>query len=91
MLPSYCFPVVLGTVGYDRSLVDEADNNFGNCPECLKNHSLADESDDDRLQYVVWVRPYVLPETAERRQELEKERQQRSADLRVRIDRDVEE
>ena len=46
-----------GTLGYDRSLVDEADNYYGNCPECLKVRNLASESDKDRQRYSNFATP----------------------------------
>ncbi len=76
-----------GTVGYDRSRVDEADNYFGNCPECLKTRNLAGESDEDRQRYSNWATPYVLPETAQRREELAEARKQREAELQERMGR----
>lgn len=79
-----------GTIGYDRSLVDEADNNFGNCPECLKIRSLATESDKDRQRYSNYAVPYVLPETAKRRKELAAARKEREAELQERMQRTVD-
>lgn len=76
-----------GSLGYDRSLVDEADNNFGNCPECLKIRNLASESDEDRQQYSNFATPYVLPKTALRREELAAERKAREAELHERMGR----
>ena len=79
-----------GTLGYDRSLVDEAENNFGNCPECLKIRNLASESDKDRQRYSNYAVPYVLPETEKRREELAAARQAREAELEERMKRSVD-
>jgi hypothetical protein len=74
-----------GTIGYDRSRVEEADNNFGNCPECLKIRELRKESEKDRQQYSNWAISYVLPETARRREELSEARKAREERLKQRI------
>jgi len=76
-----------GTVGYDPSRGGELDNYYGNCPQCLKIRQLDQESDEDRLRYSTFVRPYVLPETEKRREELQAARKQREAELRERMNR----
>jgi hypothetical protein len=48
---------------------------FPTCPHCLKHRDLAGETDAQRKQYQAWVRPYVLPESEKRREELETEYQ----------------
>ena len=79
-----------GSLGYDRSRVDEADNHFGNCPECLKIRNLASESDEDRQKYSNFATPYVLPETGRRREELAAERKAREAELQQRMQRSAD-
>lgn len=46
------------------------------CPKCLAQRNLQSETDEQRAQYSAWLRPYVLPETAKRRAELEAEYQE---------------
>ena len=74
-----------GTLGYDRSRVDMADNNFGNCPECLKIRDLKSETDKDRQRYSNWAISYELPESAKRREELAAARKEREAKLQDRM------
>ncbi len=49
------------------------------CPRCLAKRNLATESKEVRQQYINWVRPYVLPETAEKMKQIEAERKRRIA------------
>ena len=79
-----------GSIGYDHTKVTEADNFFGNCPECLKIRDVESETDEQRQQYSNWARPYVLPETAKRREELAAARQKREAELQERMRRTVD-
>ena len=77
-----------GTIGYDRAQAGEIDNYYGNCPKCLEIRSLESESDEDRLRYSKFVQPHVLPETAQRREELAEARKKREAELQERMQRD---
>lgn len=79
-----------GTIGYDRSKEKVLDNNYGNCPECLKVRNLASENDADRKKFADFVQSYVLPETDKRRRELAAERQAHEKALQERIERKVE-
>jgi len=78
-----------GAIGYDRSRED-ASNYFGNCPQCLETRDLAQESDEDRQRYSNFVMTYVLPETAQRREELAAARQAREEELRTRMAQSVD-
>jgi hypothetical protein len=59
-----------GTFGYDEKKMNIKD---GMCPECLTKRILKTESNADRNKYAKWVKPHVLPESAERKEELEVE------------------
>jgi hypothetical protein len=78
-----------GTVGYDRSRV-VVDQQLGYCPECLKLRNMGNESMEERTKYARFVKPYVLPETHKRRQELAQARQQRKAQLEERMKRPLQ-
>ena len=75
-----------GTFGYDPARASP-DKNSGACPECLKGRNLATETDQQRQRYINWVRPYVLPETARRLEELDEERKRRLEELKRRKQR----
>jgi hypothetical protein len=47
------------------------------CPQCAVKRNLAAETEAVRQQYINWVRPYVLPETAEKLKQLDAELQRR--------------
>ena len=47
------------------------------CPQCLKARNRNTENAATRQKYVDWVRPYVLPETEEKRKALVEERRKR--------------
>ena len=76
-----------GTVGYDRSQAGEIDNYYGQCPKCLETRNLPSESEADQLRYSQFVQPYVLPKTAQRREELAAARKEREAALKERMQR----
>lgn len=81
-----------GALGYDLAAAARATGSSsgtlpGSCPECLPIRDLASETEDDRQRYQNFVRPYVLPETAQRREELAAARQQRQEALRARMTR----
>ena len=61
-----------GTLGFDATKMAHG-GTHGTCPECLKKRKLDTESKAARQQYVEWARPHVLPETAKRQKELERE------------------
>jgi hypothetical protein len=64
-----------GSVGYDPSRKAQPKAESGGlCPECLKGRDPNRLAQDERQQLINWVKPYVLPETEERRKELEAER-----------------
>jgi hypothetical protein len=54
----------------------EPDANYA-CPRCAAIRKVAAETEADRQQYINWVRPYVLPETAEKLKQLDAELQKR--------------
>jgi hypothetical protein len=54
----------------------EPDAGFA-CPQCVAKRNRATESAEVRQQYINWVRPYVLPETAKKLKELDAELQNR--------------
>ena len=63
-----------GTIDYDSKKSREAKKvAYGACPECLKKRNLKTESNAIRNKYAKWVKPHVLPESAERKEELEAE------------------
>jgi hypothetical protein len=43
------------------------------CPECWKTRNRSSEKEADRQKYQSWVKPYTLPETAQRIKELDAE------------------
>ena len=49
----------------------------GVCPECLKTRDLANETDEDRRRYELWIRPHQFPDVAQRMRELVEERRRR--------------
>lgn len=61
-----------GSVGYDQSRDKMQTTGF--CPECLKGRNQNRLTQQDRDNFVNWVKPHVLPETAERIKELDAER-----------------
>ena len=61
----------------------KTDANYA-CPHCIAKRKLAAETEAVRQQYANWVRPYVLPETAEKLKQLDAERQKRIAKERTR-------
>jgi hypothetical protein len=65
-----------GTVGYDHSQ-KPAEKMAGACPECLKGRNLKTESPQVQQNFIDWVQPYVLPETAKRLKRLDEESQRR--------------
>ncbi len=63
-----------GTIGYDKGKSKQSEKMAGGaCPGCLKGRNLKTESDAVRNKYAKWVKPHVLPESAERKEELEAE------------------
>jgi len=63
-----------GSIDYDSKKSKEAKKiAYGACPECIKKRNLKTESNSDRNKYAKWVKPHVLPESAERKEELETE------------------
>jgi len=72
-----------GSVGYDPSRASTtAVKTAGLCPECLKGRNPNRLTQDERQQFINWVRPYVLPETAARIHELDAERKRISDEER---------
>ena len=45
------------------------------CPKCFETRNLESETDEQRQQYQDWVQGYELPETVQRRKELDEEYQ----------------
>jgi hypothetical protein len=60
--------------GDEPFLFLETDTGTTACPKCLTKRNLKTETPRQKQQYVNWVRPYVLPETAKRQKELDEER-----------------
>ncbi|MCG8583958.1 MAG: hypothetical protein MI757_04510 [Pirellulales bacterium] len=52
------------------------------CPACLAIRDLNQESEQQRIQYIIWPRPYELPETTARIKQLAEERRRALANLR---------
>jgi len=75
-----------GTVDYDESR-SRTDPHGGLCPACLQGRDPQHLSKQERKQFVNWVRPYVLPETAEQMARLDAERKRRKEFYRERMDR----
>jgi len=61
-----------GSIGYDPARA-AAERVVGPCPQCAKIRDPRTETNAQRQQYISWVRPYVLPETAERMKQLDEE------------------
>jgi hypothetical protein len=75
-----------GTFGYDQARAAAQRSAVAGCPACLKKRRPQTETPEQRAQYVSWVNPYVLPETAERLKELDELLQRRIAlDRRQRV------
>lgn len=55
------------------------------CPACLAERDLKNETPQQKMQYLMWARPYLLPESAARAKELEAEYQQVFAQTRRRV------
>ena len=51
------------------------------CPACMQNRNLAQETEEERRKYRLWVKPYELPDALRQRQELEREYQRRQQEL----------
>ena len=64
-----------GSIGYDpaRARAAAAERVLGPCPQCAKIRDPRTETDAQGKQYISWVQPYVLPETAERMEHLDEE------------------
>ena len=62
------------TFGYDIKKRKPADSATGGaCPECLKNRNPKKETQAERDEYIKWIKPHLLPESAKRKKELEAE------------------
>lgn len=76
---------VYGTVpeGADYTEYVESKGGFvqPTCPKCLELRDRETENEEEKKQYQEWVRPYELPETVKRRQQLEKEHEEAHARL----------
>ena len=81
---------VLLTVGADKEIIygeppaagdyaefvkSKGGHMYPTCPKCLEKRNVDAESDEQEKQYRDWVKGYELPETIERREELEAEYQ----------------
>lgn len=70
-----------GTIGYDAKAPAPPANPRisldGTCPACRKTRNLKTESPETVQRYVNWVKPHVLPETAERERKLDEEARRR--------------
>lgn len=67
-----------GTIGVDPTRTgDGGPESRGLCPKCWEERNPDAETEEQRQQFVNWVKPYELPETKERLKELEAERQRR--------------
>ena len=67
-----------GTVGFRQPQTEtdfELLEKFGEmlCPACLKTRNQEEETHQQREQYTRWCRPYVLPESAKRLEQLDAE------------------
>ena len=67
------------TLGYDMAASQAAPHLGTGCPRCAANRNFATETAEVRKQYINWVQPYVLPETAEKMKQLDAELQKRAA------------
>ena len=65
------------TIEYDATRARAATGAAGPCPACAKLRRPASEPPAQRQQYVDWVRPYVLPETAAAGAKLDEELRRR--------------
>lgn len=65
------------TIGYDAARARAVAGAAGPCPACAKLRRPASETPAGRQQYIDWVQPYVLPETAAAGAKLDKELQRR--------------
>jgi hypothetical protein len=79
-----------GTIGVDPALDTKPNLLLGFCPKCLEIRHREAETDEDRTRYARYVKPYVLPETQKRREELAQARQKRKAELEERMKRPLE-
>jgi len=70
-------------------MVELGGTMYPTCPECLKIRDCENEMQEERLKYVNWVQPFVLPEVAQRIKELDEEEAKRREDLERRKDRPV--
>lgn len=71
-----------GTLGYDRAASAGKPGPTLGCPQCLKKRRLETETPEQRQQYINWVKPYVLPETAAAMKKIQQRRQDRIANSR---------
>jgi len=62
-------------VDYEAYVKSKGGHMTPTCPKCLEIRDLKNETDEQRKQYQNWVQSYQLPDTIERREELEKEYQ----------------
>ena len=62
-----------GRIWSDEKRAGAPDEYLGQCPDCLKIRDFKSESPEQKQKYIDYVKPYVLPESAARNEELEKE------------------
>ena len=62
-----------GSIGHDNTRAMKAAKTRPPiaCPQCLKNRNLKKESREQKEKYVSWVKPHILPKTAQHISELE--------------------
>ena len=71
--------IIYGTVpegrNYKEYIESKGGHMYATCPKCLEKRDLKGESEETRQKYKEWVQAYELPETVQRRAELEAEYQ----------------
>lgn len=66
-----------GELDADESRLKNVSPYLGDCPKCLETRDFKSETRQQREQFTRWAVPYALPDSAERLEELNKERQRR--------------
>ena len=80
-----------GSLGSDSNRSAAASEPVEMCPKCLQIRNRQAETSDEAQQYADWVRPHVLPKTAERLAELDEERRRIHEQYEERMNRPMPE
>jgi hypothetical protein len=80
----FVYQPVPADVDFEEFIRSKGGQPVPTCPHCLKNRKLESETPEEKLAYQKSVRPYEMPETTKRREELKQEHQQAYESLKKR-------